>query len=427
MLTKYKLRDLIEVTRGMSLPGEYYSETGEYIRLTMGNFNYSGGGFKENTSKTDIYYTGPVREEYILNEGDIITPLTEQAIGLLGTTAMIPESGKYIQSQDVALITCKEDKIDHLFCYYLISSDLVKKQLSAAAQQTKIRHTSPDKIMDCTVWIPDLDLQRKIGKTLYDIDQKILLNTSMNAELEAMAKQLYDYWFVQFDFPDENGKPYKSSGGKMVYNSTLKREIPEGWEVKTVADCIEHVNTGLNPRQNFTLGNGTIKYITVKNLRADGTIDFSNCDIINEEARKKVHKRSDIQINDILFASIAPLGRCHIILNEPKDWEINESVFSIRPSINIVSPFYLFIYFTSKWFVQKAEKDSAGSIFAGIRINSLLEIPIIVPPKQLSDLYDLRISKAFKAKDDYAFECNHLITLRDSLLPMLMNGQVTVK
>ena len=176
MLTKYKLRELIDVTRGMSLPGEYYSETGELIRLTMGNFNYTGGGFKENTSKTDIYYTGPVRDEYILKKGDIITPLTEQAIGLLGTTAMIPESDKYIQSQDVALITCKEDKLDHLFCYYLISSDIVKKQLSAAAQQTKIRHTSPDKIMDCTVWIPEMSVQKRIGKTLYDIDQKISLN-----------------------------------------------------------------------------------------------------------------------------------------------------------------------------------------------------------------------------------------------------------
>ena len=95
MLTKHKLGELLEVTRGMSLPGENYSESGELIRLTMGNFNYTGGGFKENTSKSDIYYIGEVKPEYILKKGDIITPLTEQAIGLLGTTAMIPESGKY--------------------------------------------------------------------------------------------------------------------------------------------------------------------------------------------------------------------------------------------------------------------------------------------------------------------------------------------
>ena len=235
-LTKYKLRDLVDVTRGMSLSGQFYAEEGEFIRLTLGNFNMNGGGFKENTSKTDLYFTGAVKDEFILKKGDIITPLTEQSLGLLGTTARIPESGKYIQSQDIALVHCKRNRIDPNFCYYLISSNLVRQQLSAAAQQTKIRHTSPDKIMDCTVWIPNLENQIKIGRILTDIDHKITLNRAINDNLEKMAKQLYDYWFVQFDFPDENGRPYKSSGGEMVWNEKLKREIPKDWNYKTIKD-----------------------------------------------------------------------------------------------------------------------------------------------------------------------------------------------
>lgn len=235
-LTKHKLGELVEVTRGMSLSGQYYAEEGEFIRLTLGNFNMNGGGFKENTSKTDLYFTGSVKDEFILKKGDIITPLTEQSVGLLGTTACIPESGRYIQSQDVALVRCKEGRIDSNFCYYLISSKLVRQQLSAAAQQTKIRHTSPDKIMDCTVWIPNLENQIKIGRILTDIDNKIALNRQINDNLEKMAKQLYDYWFVQFDFPDENGRPYKSSGGEMVWNEKLKREIPKDWNYKTIKD-----------------------------------------------------------------------------------------------------------------------------------------------------------------------------------------------
>lgn len=235
-LTKYKLRDLVDVTRGMSLSGQFYAEEGEFIRLTLGNFNMNGGGFKENTSKTDLYFTGSVKDEFILKKGDIITPLTEQSVGLLGTTARIPESGKYIQSQDVALVRCKENRIDPNFCYYLISSSIVRQQLSAAAQQTKIRHTSPDKIMDCTVLIPNLENQIKIGRILTDIDNKIALNRQINDNLEKMAKQLYDYWFVQFDFPDENGRPYKSSGGEMVWNEKLKREIPKDWNYKTIKD-----------------------------------------------------------------------------------------------------------------------------------------------------------------------------------------------
>ena len=155
-LRKYKLGELLEVSRGASLSSQFYSEKGELIRLTLGNFNMNGGGFKENTSKTDLYFTGTVRNEFILSKGDIITPLTEQSLGLLGTTARIPESDKYIQSQDIALIRCKKGLLDPNFCYYLISSSIVRQQLSAAAQQTKIRHTSPDKIKDCTVLVPEL-------------------------------------------------------------------------------------------------------------------------------------------------------------------------------------------------------------------------------------------------------------------------------
>ncbi len=189
-LRKYKLRELVDVTRGASLSGQFYAEEGELIRLTLGNFNMNGGGFKENTSKTDLYFTGTVRDEFILNEGDIITPLTEQSLGLLGTTARVPEGGKYIQSQDVALVRCKEGLLDPNFCYYLISSPMVRQQLAAGAQQTKIRHTSPDKIKDCIVWVPNFDEQRKIGRILTDIDKKIALNRQINDNLPMLDRSL---------------------------------------------------------------------------------------------------------------------------------------------------------------------------------------------------------------------------------------------
>ena len=189
MLQKYKLGELVDVTRGASLSGEYYSTKGKYIRLTCGNFDYRNNCFKENTSKDNLFYTGAFKSEFLLEKGDIITPLTEQAIGLLGTTALIPESGKYIQSQDIALIKCKVGKIDPTFCYYLISSRFVRNQLSAAAQQTKIRHTSPDKIKACTVWIPELDDQKAIGRLLASLDEKIQLNKRINDNLRASRAQ----------------------------------------------------------------------------------------------------------------------------------------------------------------------------------------------------------------------------------------------
>ena len=195
-LKKYKLGEILDVIRGASLSGEFYATEGEYIRLTCGNFDYQNNCFKENKSKDNLYYTGDFRSEFLMEKGDIITPLTEQAIGLLGSTAIIPESGKYIQSQDVAKIICKEDLLDKDFAFYLISSTLVKQQLSAAAQQTKIRHTSPDKIKDCTVWIPELAEQKRISKLLRSLDCKIGLNRAINQNLEAMIADVMDYKFL---------------------------------------------------------------------------------------------------------------------------------------------------------------------------------------------------------------------------------------
>lgn len=412
MLTKYKLGELIDVTRGMSLPGEYYSETGDYIRLTMGNFNYNGGGFKENTSKSDIYYTGPIRDEFILNKGDIITPLTEQAIGLLGTTAMIPESGKYIQSQDVALISCKEDKIDYLFCYYLISSSIVKKQLSAAAQQTKIRHTSPDKIKDCTAWIPEIDMQRKIGKALYDIDQKISLNTRMNAELEAMAKQLYDYWFVQFDFPDENGKPYKSSGGKMVYNSTLKREIPEGWENVFLSD-IANITMGQSPDGSSynEKGEGTVFY----QGSTDFGIRFPSVRMYTTAPSRFAKK------GDILMSVRAPVGDTNIA-NE--DCCIGRGLSAINSKLGSISHLYFIIRDLKAKFDML---NAAGTTFGAITKDELYNLPVVKPSKEILSKYEALCSPIFDKQMNIGYEIDHLIHLRDSLLPMLMNGQVTVE
>ena len=259
-MTKCVLGDLMEVTRGASLAGKYYATAGDKIRLTLANFDYANNCFKPDTSKDNVFYTQAVDDRFVLKEGDIITPLTEQTPGLLGTTARIPESGKYIQSQDVALLKPFTEKLDPDYCFYLVSSKAVRNQLGAMSQQTKIRHSSPDKIKSCTVFLPELEKQRRIGAFLSTIDRKIALNRKRIATLEAMAKEIYDYWFVQFDFPDAHGRPYKSSGGAMVYNPDLKREIPKGWAIKTVGD-IANVVTGKEDA-SFATDNGMYPFFT---------------------------------------------------------------------------------------------------------------------------------------------------------------------
>lgn len=266
-----------------------------------------------------------------------------------------------------------------------------------------------------------------IANILSSIDKKIENNKAISAELESMAKTIYDYWFLQFEFPNKDGNPYKSSKGEMEWNEIIGREIPKGWRVGKVKDCIEHINTGLNPRDNFTLGDGDIRYITVKNLTTRGTIDFSSCDTINEKARDIVHKRSDVREGDILFASIAPLGRCAIVMEPPEKWDINESVFAIRPNLSIVSCEYLYMYFMSEQFIKQAEHSSTGSVFNGIRISVLEDMPILLPDKGVKECFQDLSSKIFRLKYLCERENQELVSLRDFLLPLLMNGQVGFK
>ena len=226
-----------------------------------------------------------------------------------------PEDDKYIQNGDVALIIPNEEKIDKRFAYYLISSNLVKSQLSAAAQQTKIRHTSPDKIKDCKVFIPELTEQKKIAQILDSINNKIELNNRMNEKLEAMSKRLYDYWFVQFDFPNAEGKPYKSSGGKMVYNEQLKREIPEGWEVSTLGKLCKFGN-GVNYNKNEE-GNTLYKIVNVRDITASSTlIDCNSLDKLKLDY--DFADRYLVDENDILIARSGTPGSVRLCSKDRK-------------------------------------------------------------------------------------------------------------
>lgn len=393
----------MDVTRGASLAGEHYATEGDLVRLTLGNFDYDNCGFKENTSKDNIYYTGDVNESFILNEGDVITPLTEQTPGLLGTTARIPESGKYIQSQDVALIKCNPDLLDQDFAYYLLPSKIVKEQLAARAQQTKIRHTSPDKIKDCTVFIPSVEDQKKIAAILRSIDDKIAMNSAICHRLEQTARYIYDYYFNN--------------------NQISHKE----WTVNKFGDVIESINTGLNPRDNFVLADEGIRYITVKNLTPSCRIDFSGCDYIDSEAAKMIRKRSNVDAGDILFASIAPLGRCYLVQENPETWEINESVFAIKPNRKIVSSEYVYHYLTSDWFKTKAELESAGSIFLGIRVAALKELPITIPDQNTMTEYTAKAKACFSQLKLLTDEIELLMDNKAKILPLLMNGQCAIE
>ena len=423
-MKRYKLGELMEVTRGMSLSGDFYATEGNLMRLTLGNFDYRNNCFKDDKSKENLFFIGDVKEEFVLKKDDIITPLTEQAIGLLGSTAKIPCDDKYIQSQDIALIKCS-GKLHPDFAFYLIPSKLVRNQLSAAAQQTKIRHTSPAKIKDCTVWIPEYSKQKYIGKLLSSLDDKIALNKKINAKLEAMAKRLYDYWFVQFDFPNEEGKPYKTSGGKMVWNETLKREIPEGWEVKSINEVCDVIDCLHSKKPDFCYEDEDSYLLSLENITKEGYIDISEKYYISKKDFSEWTSRICVEENDFLFTNAGRAGDMGMIPNGIK-CAIGRNITAVRSKK--INPYYLRCFFKSLYMKEQILNNlDKGCFFMSFNVRSIKQLSILIPKEENFHKFISFCEPIIKQLNKNNSEIQKLTNLRDRLLPLLMNGQVEVE
>lgn len=370
------------------------------------------------------------QETYSVRKDDVFVTRTSETIDELGMSSVALKD--YPQATysgfTKRLRPKQEGEVYAKYIGFYLRGDLFRKTMTNNAFMTLRASFNEDIFSFLDLYLPEYKEQVKIGDFLYLIEKNIQVNKLINDNLQKTIQTIYDYWFTQFDYPSKNGNPYKSSGGKMIWNDEIKKEIPEGWKVKCIKDCITHINTGLNPRDNFELNTGgSIRYITVKNLTSKGEIDFSECDLITPQVKSLINKRSMVRSGDILFASISPLGRCYFVQETPLTWEINESVFSIRTDNNVLTPEYLYIFLMSDEFVKRAENSSAGSVFKGIRISMLEDMKIVVPPKEIMIAFKEIISSQLQLRYQCEQESIKLSGLRDWLLPMLMNGQVTIE
>lgn len=424
-IIKYPFSQLYDMASGISSTKEQAGHGSPFVSFSTVFNNYFLPDALPDLMDTSI----KEQETYSIKKGDILITRTSETIDELAMSCVaVKDYPRATYSGFTKRLRPKTAGIAyHKYLAFYLRSQLFRKAVTNNAFMTLRASFNEDIFSFLNLYLPEYKEQVKIGDMLYSMEQKIQLNKRICAELEAMAKTLYNYWFTQFDFPDENGKPYRSSGGEMVWNDQLKRKIPKGWDVRPLSHVISSINTGLNPRDNFILGNGDIQYLTVKNLTTSGTIDFSGCDTVDEQAREIIHKRSDVSVGDILFASIAPLGRCYLIQNPPEKWDINESVFSIRRNASRVTSEFLYMYFMSDTFIKAATSSSTGSIFKGIRINTLLDIAAVIPPKDIVTAFTTQVKTLLALKEQKGTENRKLTKLRDWLLPMLMNGQATVE
>ncbi|HGU1699559.1 TPA: restriction endonuclease subunit S, partial [Escherichia coli] len=298
-----------------------------------------------------------------------------------------------------------------LFLAYYTRTNFFKSAITSVAG-TNINNLNQDILGNIMIPHYSIGIQKSIVAVLTSIDEKIAINNRINAELEAMAKTLYDYWFVQFDFPDANGKPYKTSGGRMEYNATLKREIPAGWAVNTLSQ-IANITMGQSPAGESYNEDG------IGTLFFQGSTDFGW--LFPTPRQYTTSPTRMAKKGDILLSVRAPVGDMNIA---NADCCIGRGL----AALNSKSRSDGFLFYVMKYFKQVFERRNAeGTTFGSMTKDDLHSLQVVCPEPGLLKRYDDIVSEYNKMIFTRSLENQDLIKLRDWLLPILMNGQVKIK
>lgn len=429
-MIKCKLGELLSVKHGYAFKSEKYVEKSQYALVTLANISVTNNF--QFTKEKNTYYGSEFPEEFILKTGDLIMPLTEQVIGLFGNSAFVPEIENitFILNQRVGKVIPKKGRADIYYLHYLLSTNGVRQQLEYRASGTRQRNISPKDIYDIDVFVPDYEVQRKIGRTLYSLEKRVNLNNKISSELEAMEKTIYDYWFLQFEFPNEEGKPYKSSGGKMVWNEEVKREIPVGWKVKKIGETFSS-SRGVSYNSK-NLGEKGVPMINLASFKPGGGYKIEGVKkFTGDYDEDKCLKAYDLVMCNTQQTAIDYskdiIGNAFLIPDIfESDIVSSHHVTTIKVKNENIK-YYLCSLFNTKHFHRYIAGFTNGTNILGLLFNGVENYKCEIPDERTLERYSIFCRDIEKRKSQIIKENQELTSLRDFLLPLLMNGQVSFK
>ncbi|WP_298220881.1 restriction endonuclease subunit S [Flavobacterium sp.] len=387
-----------------------YSEDSDIYFINGNNLKNGKIEINENTKKVT---SEELSKNFIeLNVNTLLLSIN----GTLGSMAFF-NNEKVMLGKSAAYLNFKTSI--NKFYYYYFQLPGVQEHFYNVATGSTIKNLSLKSIQDFEVPVPEKNIWQGISKILSSLDAKIELNNKVNAELEAMTKTLYDYWFVQFDFPDANGKPYKTSGGKMVWNEELKREIPEGWEVKRIKDIAETGSGGtpLKSKKEY-FENGTIPWINSGEVNASFIISSKKFITPKglENSSAKLFKKGTI----LMAMYGATAGQVSLIDIEAST---NQAVCGIMPKDKKLIPYLKFgLHQLYDYLINL----SSGSARDNLSQDKIKELYFVIPEDELTEKFYKTANSHFKLILKNLKQNQELASLRDWLLPMLMNGQISV-
>ncbi len=411
-LKQYKLSDLYEMSSGISTKKEQAGHGASFVSFGTVYNNYFLPFELQEKMDTSEYE----QEKYSIKKGDIFLTRTSETINELAmsSVALKDYPNATYSGFTKRLRPLQNDITYDKYMGFYLRSIFFRKTMTNNAVLTTRASFNEEIFSYLDLYLPDFETQVRNGDLLYLLNEKIEINNKINSELEAMAKTLYDYWFVQFDFPNEEGKPYKSSGGAMEWNEELKREIPVGCEVIKLDSIFEFekgVEPGSSEYSETSINEDYVKFYRVGDIHSDSElyIDSSvkNYTMVNE--------------NNVIVTFDGSVGKLGFGLKGA----ISGGLRKIYDKNNKYSNALIYIIFCDERIIATIHKYSTGSILlhASSSIEHLVipfyESKYIEKKKIVNPIFD----KMVKNK----LENQELASLRDWLLPMLMNGQVSVK
>lgn len=394
--------------RGASYPSKSDFSTKGIPFLNAGNIEHNvlaDHGFECITeAKYKSLRAGRVRQ------GDILFCLR----GTIGKCA-ISHLDRAAIASSLVIIRCKSE-VNTRYIYYMLTSEYFQRCLANSDNGSVQGNISVDYLKSMRIPVPALVKQEHIAATLGAIDDKIANNKKLMMELESTARLIYDYWFTQFDFPDENGRPYRSSGGKMVWSNELKCEIPNGWKVVNLYGIADYIN-GLACQNHRPKGaDKGLPVIKIREMH-DGITEGT------ERVSSQIPARNIIEDGDMLFAWSASL--------EVQYWNggtagLNQHIFKVIPKVGIPSE-YVYQQLVQYLVIFKRMAEVRKTTMGHITSDHLDQSRIVLPPQDVLQMFDDATRDVRKSIVQLEQQIRELILLRDWLLPMLMNGQITIE
>lgn len=336
----------------------------------------------------------------------------------------------YVVSTKLMVLRKYNNEVDLRYFYYCLTNQPFLDMLQRKAENRigSFPQITFDLLSEYAFPVPSLSEQEKIANIIFSLDHKIELNKQINDNLEEMAKQLYDYWFVQFDFPNEEGMPYKSSGGEMVWNEKLKREIPKGWEVKHLGDIIE-TNRGISYNTSSISGGG-VPMINLASFNVNGTYKDAGIKTYNGSyTKEKVLKPFDLVLCNTQQTAIDfskdIIGKAFLVPDVFEGDIVSSHHINTIKTEDYYKAYIAYLSNTSH-FHKYAAGCCSGTNILGLDFNSFSQYKIEIPPVYLLEEFQKLIIDIVKRESVIIKENKTLTKLRDELLPLLMNGQASV-